>query len=258
MRRNSPPVTLELETYPLTGRFLAGRLRHAMADAEKARLEAMVEGEEELEAERVVVRRGAAQEHCTLLVDGFALRMIQRDGHDYIVGVHVPGDFVDLHAFALKRIDHDVVSIGRVRVAHVPHAALARQMGEMPRLSRILWFASLLDASIHRTWIMKLEELKADRRLAHLFAEIWHRLEMVELARPDGFATPLTQTHLAVMCGISVVHANRALKQLRDSGVAQFRRGRLFSSDRAGLEAHGYFEPSYLYGRGVLQLHDEI
>jgi CRP-like cAMP-binding protein len=249
---------LELETYPLTGRFLAGRLRHAMTAAEKAQLESMIEHHEELDGNQVLVRRAEPLDVCTLLVDGFALRTIERDGQHCILGMHVPGDFVDLHAFALKRLDHDIVSVGRVHLAYLPHATLAREMSEMPRLARILWFASLLDASIHRTWIMKLEELRADRRLAHLFAELWSRLEMVGLNRPDGFATPLTQAHLAVMCGISVVHANRALRALRDEGVAQFRRGRLFSDRREALEAHARFSPDYLYGQGVLRLHDEI
>lgn len=247
----------DLEAYPLTGRFLEGRLRHAMTEREKMRLEELVDRDEVVAGGRVIVRRGEALGHCTMLVDGFVLRTILRDGCEYIVGVHVPGDFVDLHNFALLRLDHNIVSIGRAHFAYVPHARLARVLEEMPRLARILWFASLLDASIHRMWIMKLEQLRADRRLAHLFAELWHRLEMVGLERPDGFASPLTQTHLAAMCGVSVVHANRALRTLRDAGLARFRRGRMFADDRAALEAHGCFSADYLYGHGVLELQPE-
>ena len=251
-------MTPDHQAYPLTGRFLEGRLRHAMSEAEKARLEALVDRDEKFGGDHVIVRRGETLDHCTMLVDGFALRTAERAGHSYIVGVHVPGDFIDLHNFALKRLDHNLISVGRVHLAYVPHTALVRELAETPRLARILWFASLLDASIHRTWIMKLEQLRADRRLAHLLAEIWHRLEMVGLDRPDGFASPLGQAHLAVMCGISAVHANRALGLLRDAGVAQFRRGRLFCDNRAALEAHGSFNRDYLYGQGVLELHDEI
>lgn len=242
------------QTYPLTGRFLEGRLRHAMSEAEKAHLEALVDRDEVVEAGHVILRRGKELAHSTMLVDGFVLRTIGRAERTAIVGVHVPGDFLDLHNYSLRRLDHDILTIGPAHVAYVPHARLARALRERPRLARILWFSSLLDAAIHRAWILQLEQPRADRRLAQLFAEIWHRLEMVGLARGDGFASPLTQTHLAGMCGVSVVHASRALRALRDAGVAQFRRGRLFADNRRALEAYGDFAPDYLYGQGILQL----
>lgn len=243
--------------YPLTGRFLEGRLRHAMSDDEKARLERLVTAEAIVDGDAVIVERGEGADHSTLLVDGFVLRVIARDGQDHIVGLHVPGDFVDLHIFALKRLDHSLVAVGRTHLGYVRHADLAAQISEMPRLARILWFASLLDASIHRTWILKFEQLTADRRLAHLFCEIWARLEMVGLDRPDGFATPLGQGHLARMCGISVVHTNRALRLLRSAGLAQFRRGRVFAHDRRALQAYAAFEPDYLYGHGRFEIGPE-
>jgi CRP-like cAMP-binding protein len=241
------------QTYPLTGRFLQGRLRHAMNAEDKALLENLIASDEVIGGDRVLLKRGEVCHHSTLLVDGFVLRTIEQAGQTYVVGLHVPGDFVDLHSFALKRLDHDVVVIGGAHLAYLPHDRLKTVLRDNPRVARILWFASLLDAAIHRTWILKLEQLRADARLAHLLSEIWHRLEMVGLARPDGFASPLTQTHLAAMCGISVVHANRALRDLRMMDLGQFRRGRLFSDDRAALERHGRFTPDYLYGEGVLQ-----
>jgi len=105
---------------------------------------------------------------------------------------------------------------------------------------------------------MKLERLRHDARLAHLFAEIWRRLEMVRMARHDGFASPLTQTHLGAMCGISVVHTSRALRELRMKELGRFRRGRLYADNRAGLERHGGFTPDYLYGEGVLQMGNSL
>ena len=242
------------QSHPITGRFLRGRLRHAMTDEDKARLEDLIEEDEVCSGPHTILERGEHAEHSTLLVDGFALRTIEKDDRTFIVGLHVPGDFVDLHAFALKRLDHSILTIGRAHLAYVSHDRLAGVMRNDPRLARILWFASLLDAAIHRTWIMKLEQLRADCLLAHMFAEIWYRLEMVGLARPNGFVTALTQGHLAGMCGISEVHVSRALRVLKTQNIAQFRRGRMFADDRAALEAHGRFSPDYLYGKGVLQM----
>ena len=64
--------------------------------------------------------------------------------------------------------------------------------------------------------------------------------------------SPLTQADLADMSGATAVHANRALRELRERGLAEFRRGRLFSTDRAGLEEYADFSADYLYGEGQL------
>ena len=107
---------------------------------------------------------------------------------------------------------------------------------------------------MHRIWIMKLEQLTAPKRIGHIFAEIWRRLEMVGLGYPDGFDTPLRQTDIADMCGATPIHANRALGELRKQGVANFQRGEVRIPDRAKLESFSGFTPDYLYGDGELSL----
>jgi len=118
----------------------------------------------------------------------------------------------------------------------------------------VLWFSTLLDAAIHREWVLTLEQLPAAKRAAHVFCELWHRLEMVGLGEPDGFAIPLTQIELASMCGATPVHMSRALRSLRDLGLATFRNGRLQCPNRAALEQYCEFDPSYLYGPGELRI----
>lgn len=248
----------ELERYPLTGRFLMGRLRHAMSDREKAILERSVTDVREHEDSHRILARGELCERSTMLIEGFIIRAIHDDDRRYIVGVQVPGDFVDLHGYALKRLDHDVVTIGPTKVGTVPHERLTELMRTEPHLSRVLWFSTLLDAALHRQWLLKIEQLKANRRVAHLLAEIWHRLDMVGLSRANGFRTPLTQTDLADMCGTTAVHMNRAIGELRRLGIADFRRGTLSFADRRQLEEHGDFDPTYLYGEGALQIGAEL
>ena len=201
---------------------------------------------------------GSACARSTLLVEGFIIRGLAGTSgageKRSALSVHVPGDFVDLHCFALKRLDHNVDTIGPAKLAYIPHEKLREVLQERPHLGRMLWGSTLLDAAMHRQWIMKLEQLTTPRRIAHIFAELWRRLEMVGLAQSDGFESPLTQADLADMSGATAVHANRALRELRERGLAEFRRGRLFSTDRAGLEEYADFSADYLYGEGQLSL----
>lgn len=243
----SDPQT-EAVRYPATGRFLFGRLRHAMSDEEKATLECMIERTEWIEKSTRLIARGVDPDHSTMLIDGFMLRTLDGDGRRYAVSFHVPGDFVDLHAYALTKLDHNIDTVGRVKVGYVPHAAIDAVMREQPHLARIFWFSTLLDAAMHREWIMTLEQLTTPRRIAHIFAEISRRLEMVGLGQSDGFTTPFTQSDIAEMCGATSIHTNRAIRDLRENGVAIFERGQVTIPDRELLESYAGFSHDYLYG----------
>ena len=248
----------ELDQYPLTGRFLHGRLRHAMSEREKSIFENAIEDVQELDEDHQILARGVVCDFSTMLIEGFAIRSIVENNQRHIVGVQVPGDFMDLHAYALKRLDHDLVTMGPAKIGRVSHEKLKQIQRDEPHLARLFWFSTLLDASIHRQWILKLHQLKASQRTAHLLAEIWLRLEQVGLAQPNGFRSPLTQADLADMCGTTPIHMNRALGEIRKAGIAEFRRGKLVCVDRVALEKLGDFDPTYLYGQGDLFIGDLV
>jgi len=246
----------DLSRYPRTGRFLLGRVRQAMSESEKRLIEDLIEHENELANGELIARRGAECASSTILIEGFARRVIERNGYPHIVGLQVPGDFIDLHGFALKRLDHDLYTLGPARVGRVSHARLREVLGDRPHLARLLWFSTLLDGAIHREWILKLEDLNAAERVAHVFCEICHRLEMVGLGSKAGFSLPLTQAQLAGMCGTTTVHMSRALRRLREATGATFRHGKLECHDPEALMRYCEYDPSYLYGHGELQIPD--
>lgn len=248
----------ELSRYPLTGRFLMGRARHAMSAAEKALIEGLVERTEHFHGPQTVLERGRRLDVSTVLIEGTAARVMERKRGRHIVALHLPGDFFDLHAYALKRLDHDIVTIGAARLGFVRHERISEILRTEPHLARLLWFSTLLDAAIHREWIVRLEELTAEGRLANLLAEIWHRLELVGLGEADGFDLPLNQIELSNACGTTTVHMNRTVRTLRERGIAEIRRGRVIVPNRARLEQLGGFDPAYLYGEGELNVGDEL
>lgn len=244
------------ERYPRTGAFLAGRLRDQFAAEELDRIEALVTGERVLADGSTYSERGEILDNGAILIEGMVLRVMMDADRRYIVGIHVPGDFVDLHGFALKRLDHSLVALGTVELGVVPHEGIEAMMADHPRLTRALWFATLLDAAIHRRWIQMLEQLDAPRRIAHIYCELETRLALI--GRPSGRAlrAPFTQSDLADMCGVSAVHANRAVSKLRETGLAEIRRGTLYTSDWDALRDYAGFDPAYLYGDGPLKLNE--
>ncbi|WP_425229514.1 Crp/Fnr family transcriptional regulator [Sphingomonas sp.] len=234
----------------LTRRFLLGRTRDALSEEERRVIEQSMSGVRTIPARTCVTRRGEPIHQSIMLLDGFMCRYLDdREGYRQLVSIQVPGDFVDLHGFPLKRLDHDVVTLGVCTVAVYEHRTLAEIQATYPRLTRWLWFSTLLDAAIHREWIFRLGRLGAEGRVAHLFCEMNARLEMVELAADGRFSLPATQADLAEACGITGVHVNRVLRLMRERELATFRAGEVRILDRKRLAALAEFDPIYLYGQ---------
>jgi CRP-like cAMP-binding protein len=199
-------------------------------------------------ADRTFIRAGEVLSHSTLLLDGLICRYKDlRDGQRQITELHVAGDFADLHSFTLKRLDHQLMTLTPARVALVPHEKLKAITREHPHLTRVYWFLTNLDAAIHREWELSLGRRSAISRVANLFCELQVRLGLVGLVEGTDYDLDLTQTDLAECLGLTSVHVNRTLKELRERELVEFRAGRVKIVDFEGLARIAEFDPAYLY-----------
>ncbi|MDO9405569.1 MAG: Crp/Fnr family transcriptional regulator [Polaromonas sp.] len=199
-------------------------------------------------AGQTVVRQGVLVGVSTLLVQGFMTRHVDaRDGRRHLVAVHVPGDFVDLHAYVLKKLDHDVAALTDVTVAVFPHAVLERVQEAHPVLTRRLWFLTMLDAALHRQWMFRLASLTAVQRVAHFICEMNARLMAIDASDSVKFVLPMTQADIGEVCALTNVHVNRVMRELRESGLCTVRSSSVEILDLTGLTARAVFQPDYLY-----------
>ncbi|RKE53428.1 MULTISPECIES: Crp/Fnr family transcriptional regulator [unclassified Sphingomonas] len=233
----------------ISEKFLMGRGRHELSNEEKQVLEDGIESVRQVPGRKQIVRAGDLIETSTLLIEGFVCRyMDDREGQRQLVAVHVPGDFVDLHAFPMKRLDHDIATLGPVKIACFEHRTLQSITERYPHLTQKLWFSTLLDAAMHREWIFRLGRLGAEGRIAHLFCELNARLEMIGMAAEGRYMLPMTQPDLAEATGLTGVHVNRVLRALREKNLLTFKAGEVNIVDPKALAAVAEFEPQYLYG----------
>ncbi len=231
-----------------TDRFLRYKRGVSLSPEERTRLEASITEVQTIEPRKLVVRAGRELDHSTLLIEGILSRYIDdRQGLRQLVAIHVPGDFVDLHAYPLKVLDHDVATMTAATIAIMPHSKLDAVIAERPQLGRKLWFSTLIDAAIHRAWLFRLGRLDAMGRVAHFLCETNARLLSAGLSDGNRFALGLTQTDLAEICGLTNVHVNRVLRHMREEGFCVFRSSLVEIPDPERLAARGQFDPAYLY-----------
>ena len=231
-----------------TRNFLKTHPTPKLSDGEAASLEAAVGRTAEFRAKQIIVRQLVPLTQCTLLLEGFVERYKDTpEGRRQILAIHVPGDFVDLHSYPLKRLEHSVAALTAVKVAFFPHPAIRALSDHSSTLTELLWRSTLIDAAINREWIVSIGARSAAVRLAHLFCEMYMRLKRIDMTDGLQFTFPLTQIDLADATGLTPVHANRMLRQLCEQGLVEFRAGVATILDWDGLRSFAEFDPGYLF-----------
>lgn len=224
------------------------RARSSVSSEDEAVIRDAVSGARRLKAGETLVSAYEPTSVSSILVSGLAARVNQMmDGRRQISELHVAGDFVDLHSFTLKHLDHDIVAMTDCEFALVPHENIRDIIQCHPRLGQLWWFSTNVDASIHREWLVSVGRRPAIGRLAHLFCELHLRLSLVDLVEDDAFHLPLTQAEVAECVGLTDVHVNRTLMQLRARKLLEFKNERLAILDLKGLAEIAEFNAGYLY-----------
>jgi CRP-like cAMP-binding protein len=229
---------------------LVRKLEHGarLTDEERALLLQLSTQVEYVAAHQDLIAEGEAPDRVHVVLEGFACRYkTLHDGGRQIMAWLVPGDFCDLHVSLLGEMDHSIATLTASTITSLPRNGLEALTENHPQLTHAFWWATLVDEAVLREWLVGMGRRPALQRIAHMFCEVRARLAAVGLAPDDLLAFPLSQSDLADSAGLSAVHVNRVVRQLRDEGLITWRGASLKVLDRPGLEALADFDPTYLH-----------
>jgi CRP-like cAMP-binding protein len=201
----------------------------------------------EFPAHTTVVREGERPTQCCLLIEGFIVRAKTTElGKRQIVAIHIAGEIPDLESLHLHVMDHDLMTLSRSVVGFIAHEALRGLTHEHPNIMAALWRETLLEAAVFREWIVNVGRRSAVVRLAHLLTELGLRLQRTGVAA-DRFELPMTQQDLADTLGLTPVHVNRVIQELRRDGLLELRKHSVYLPDLPRLKKLGDFDDLYLH-----------
>ena len=185
-----------------------------------------------------LVHEGQAGHKAYILQSGWACSFkLLRDGGRQIIGFPIPGDCLGLRSVLLRTSDHSFSVITDAVVSSVETSGILQMLGEFPRLAAaVLWAASRDEAMIVEH-LVSIGRRSAIERTAHFFLELGERLRLVGLATERGFHCPLNQYVLADALGLTPVHVNRVLRELREKRLLTVRNRKVTVHDPEGLEA---------------------
>ncbi len=164
-----------------------------------------------------------------------------------MVSFFLPGDMCDLNVFILKEMDHSIGTITPVTIADLSRGFFDEVSTGYPRIATALWWETLVNVAIQREWTMNLGQRTALERMAHLLCEIFFRLRLAGLTEGGSCEFPLTQADIAEATGLSKVHVNRTLQELRAAELLILRGKTLTIPSLERLMDAGLFNANYLH-----------
>ena len=229
---------------------LIQKLEHGadLNEEDRVKLRSVSAKTRQVNSHKDIITEGDRPDDVRLVMSGFAYRYkILADGNRHIVAYLVPGDFCDLHVAILGAMDHSIATLSPCEIVEIPRTTIEDLTTNHPRIIRALWWATLVDAAITREWLVNVAQRSAEARIAHLFCELHVRLNLVGLVKGERFELPLTQREIGDTMGLSTVHVNRCLQELRGHGLIVLQSKTLKVLDIGRLRAFAGFNSDYLH-----------
>jgi len=222
-----------------------GRLSK-LRDEERALVESIdTSGLRHHNVDKRIVVEGSTVRVPFVIVHGWACRaLVLSDGRRQIVSLLLPGDIVGIYTPGQLLEALPIFALTKLRTIEAPALGLAsRDASEYPMLHQALHAAVAEEHYFITCHVARLGRQRAYERMAHLLLEIEYKLTTRGLASYGMLSLPLTQEMLGDVLGLSVVHVNRTLQQLRRDKMIELERGRLKLTDPVALRKIAEFRP---------------
>lgn len=170
------------------------------------------------------------------LVDGWAFRYgLLEDGRRQILDFALPGAVFGFDSERGVRATYGVQALTDIVVCTIPNEKLVALSREAPGIGMRLARIVSRDRSLAYDHLMSIGRQSARERVAHLILELFLRCRADWPGqRIEELRLPLTQEHIGDATGLTSVHVNRVLAELRQERVIDFhyRRLRVLNPDK--------------------------
>jgi CRP-like cAMP-binding protein len=197
---------------------------------------------------RNFVEQGETQTVAYLIQQGWARGYTNLgNGDRQVTAFFLPGDVCHLDLLLPSRMNYSVGSITDLVISEVTPAAFETLAASHPELARAFRWEMLSSSAIQREWLINVARRSALERVAHLICELFLRLRRVGLTKGHGCEWPPTQSDLADALGLTGIHMNRMLQQLRSEELIILKNRHLTIPDLEALQRVAGFDASYLH-----------
>ena len=195
----------------------------------------------------VLWEQGDKSDHFYTVREGWACTYRNmEDGSRQVLDIYVPGDVIGLREFAFRRRISNLLVISNASLCPFPKSRLSEVFESSRLLCNLFFMISARDQAILVERLINLGRRSAREKVAHFLLEMGHRLDKACIDVYDCNHLPLTQVLLADALGLSTVHINRTLSELKQENRVSMGPDGINILDRDGLVEVAGFDPEYL------------
>ncbi len=201
----------------------------------------------------IVLFEGERSPMLYTVLSGMGTRsVLLKDGRRQVINFVFPGDFIGLQSGLMGEMKHTVTAASDMVLCTFDRSRLWEIFqSHAERAYDLTWIAAVEEHFLGET-IATLGQRDAMERLTWAMLRIWRRLGAVGLVRDGTVPLPFRQQDFAEALGLSLVHTNKTVAQIRRLGLAQWRAGRLFVPDTKLLAAAAGVTDEYEVKRPIL------
>ena len=228
------------------------RLTHAavLSDEELAAVEELCRQPKDVAAKKYLSRDGDEMVSFPVVLSGWAARyQILRDGARQITRLLLPGDAFYFDSSPDGVAIEEVITLSSCRIVNILHADMRRVIDRFPAVGEAMRSYGSMENAVMASWVVNVGRRDALERMAHLICEAHYRLSLVDPKLDEQMFFPLTQDDLADALGLTPVHINRKLQQLRQDQLITLRSKQLIIHDLRSLQQVAGFDSAYLAPR---------
>ena len=228
------------------------RLMHAaeLGDQEIEAVEELCRQPKDIAAKKYLSRDGDEMVSFPVVLSGWAARyQILRNGARQITRLLLPGDAFYFDSSPNGIAIEEVITLSPCRIVNILHSDMRRVIERFPAVGEALRNYGCMENAVLSSWVVNVGRRDALERMAHLICEAHYRLSLINPNQGEQIAFPLTQDDLADVLGLTPVHINRKLQQLRQEELITLRSKQLTILDLRTLQQVAGFDSAYLAPR---------
>ena len=212
-------------------------------EAQVAYMERFKQGELSIDRGTQVLVQGQRSAHVFTVLEGVLIRFkLLEDGRRQIVNFMFPGDLVGLQAAMGEPLAHGVEALTGARLCVFARGRFPELVLNHPELGYdVIWLAAKEEAALEEH-LVALGQRTARERIAYLAVFLVQRAIETGLAQGNSLTLTVTQTQIADMLGLSLVHTNRTLQTLRQSNLILWNLSEIQIADMDAAREYARFD----------------
>ncbi|MGF1545913.1 MAG: Crp/Fnr family transcriptional regulator [Thiotrichales bacterium] len=193
----------------------------------------------------------------TLFLGWMKIYKSSRSGRNQILRFALPGDFLGFQGDIAGPVGYSAQALTNCMVCAFPRNRVMELLSREPAIASQLVMMNARSMSICQEYLLSSGARDTRESIAFLLLELFHRLKIMQRFRPEPIEDnavniPITQDDIAEAVGVTPIHVNRILQQMKQDGLLRCANHRLEILDQPALTKLAHFDPETIgYGAMV-------